>query len=128
MNRSESLCYSGHRMACPTVASVTGAAAAPPVTTPTTVVPAADNYAHNTTVHTRAGVGQYTIFLKEKFPRILSIAPSVIGTDGKKATVVSFDVTAASVTILTWTVAGVAVDLAATDRLTLTIWNRLDLS
>ena len=128
MNRSESPCYSGHRMTCPTVASVTGAGAAPPVTSATSVVPAADNYAHNTTAHTRAGVGQYTIFLKEKFPRILSIAPNVIGTDGKKATVVSFDVTAASVTILTWTVAGVAVDLASTDRLTIVFWNRLVLS
>jgi hypothetical protein len=102
------------------VAAFTGAGAAAPVKAATTVLAAADNFATTATpAATRSGVGAYVVSLNPqvKYPRILHIDPQVIGPDGKKCHVVSFSVAAGvyTITVLCFTAAGVAADLAATD-------------
>jgi hypothetical protein len=111
------------------VAAFTGAGAAPPVKAATSVIAAADNYATSATpAATRSGAGAYVVSLNPamKFPKILHIDPQVIGTDGKKCHVVSYSLAAGvyTITVLCYTAAGVAADLAATDTVFFRIFAR----
>lgn len=120
--------------ACIMSGSVQGAGAAAPVI-PTTVpsstvslhtMAAADNMVSGTAGDiTRSGVGAYTLKLKDQLPVILDIIPNVWGADGKRASVVSYNPTTRIVSLLVYTAAGVAADLAATDNLKLTVYGRL---
>jgi hypothetical protein len=106
-------------------AAVVGAGAAAPTVPATTVYPAGENAISRVTadIPTRSAEGIYVLTLGPSTspPRILNILSSVIGPDGRKCSVTSWDVAARTVTIKTWSVAGIADDLESTDTLILTI-------
>lgn len=120
--------------ACSFVACVQGAGAAAPVI-PTAVfsgtsakgyMTAANNFASAVAGDiTRAGVGQYTIKLKDGLPVNLDIAPNVWGPSGTWATIVDYNPTTRVVSILVWAAGGAAADLAATEFLRLSVAGQL---
>lgn len=130
MNRSENLAtampyemitlfakFTGAGAAALTVASTTFSA-----TVSKSFLHRSNNFASTTASdHTYVGTGSYTVKLSDAPPNILAIIPSVMGTDGKKATLTAYNPTTRVASILTWDVTGVATDLATTDSLTLTI-------
>lgn len=123
MNRSEYPTHSMHHRAVYMLAAVVGAGAAIPTIPAATVILPADNWAASAT---RSGVGTYVIILKDKLPVHLMMACAVIGTDGKDVQVTAFSTVNGTISVQTYTAAGVAVDLATTDTLRILITGRLD--
>lgn len=117
-NRSEYPGRSMHLEAVDMLAVFQGAAAAVPVIPATTVTTAADNFG-TATGSSRSGVGTYVLALKEKFPKIMDVIPTVLGTDGKRVQVTAWSEANGTVSVQAYTAAGAAVDLAATDFLRL---------
>lgn len=93
-------------------ASVVGAGAAPPT------IPA--SHSHIVASTGRTGVGLYTIQLRANrvWPTLLGLNdPAVIGPAGKWGSVISYNPLTGLFTIQTFSAAGAAVELAATDQL-----------
>lgn len=111
-----------HHEVTTSVALLVGAGAAN-LTVPTTNP--GDNFAAS---GTRSATGTYAIVLKEFFPRILAITPTVTGTDGKTCHVVSWVESTKTVNIITYNAAGTATDLASTDTLRLIVMARESLA
>jgi len=131
MNRSGNTeSYNMSPEACTFVAMWQGAGAAIPVIPPTLFsatsskgfMSAQNNFASGVAGDiTRAGVGQYTMKLKDGLPVNLDISPNVWGPSGTWATIVDYNPTTRIVTVLVWAAGGAAADLAATEFLRLTI-------
>lgn len=135
MNRSPStMLFSMSSELCIFFASVQGAGAAIP-TIPTTTMSttssiqpmtAQDNYASGVAGDiVRSGVGVYTIKLKDSCPIVLSIIPTVWGTDGKSAQMTDYNPATRIMSVKTYSAVGAAADLATTDNLKFTVLARL---
>lgn len=111
-----------HHELVTSIVKVVGADTATP-TIPTTYPQ--DNFAYSTS---RSGVGVYAIVCKEHFPLIIDITATVVGADGRKASITSWDEATKTINVKTWTVVGVAGDLQTTDTLILQITARESLA
>lgn len=130
MNQSENPAYAMPAGMVVFFAKVQGAGAAAPVRAPTTVsatswrsfMATSNNFCSTTATDiTRSGVGVYTMKLRDSFPSIPDIDAGVAGDDGKQVQVTDYNPTTMVISFKTFTAAGVAVDLAATDFVTFTI-------
>lgn len=119
-NRSDYPSTSMHLEEVTALAAFQGAAASVPVIPAVTVVTAADNFG-TATGSSRYGVGTYVLALKEKWPEILDVIPTVVGTDGKRVQVTAWSESAGTVSVQAYNAAGAAADLAATDFLRLNV-------
>ena len=120
MNSSDYPRTSMHGSTLDLLAAVTGAGPSAPTVTSTSTIPAIDNYASSAS---RTSEGLYVITLREKFPRILHVAPVITRASGvlKHVNVVSWSETAGTITVQVSLADGSGVDDLETSDL-LRLW------
>lgn len=134
MNQSENPAYSMSPELIIFFAKVQGAGAATaPVRAPTTFSNTSWKgfmFASNNFVSTLAAdiatsaTGVYTAKLRDVTGHVINIIPTLAGTDGKQVQVTDYNHSTQVISFQTFTKAGVAVDLAATDFVTFTIFGQ----
>lgn len=129
-NRSKYPAKTTHNDSTTDVASFTGAGAAAIVVSAAAVLAAGANYAvpagtNKATVITRNGVGDHTLTFADAPTRVLHVDPQTYGTTALKAVITTRTQNVGgtfTVRVLTFTPAGVAADMAATDFLTIYVY------
>lgn len=134
MNQSEEIAYSMTRELMIFFAKIQGAAAAAPIRAPTTFsntswkgfMFGSNNFISLTATDiVRSGVGVYTAKLRDIPGHIVEIIPTLAGTDGKQPQVQDYNHSTQVISFSVFKVTdGTAVDLAATDFVTFTIFGQ----
>jgi hypothetical protein len=73
----------------------------------------------------RTGAGVYTVKLKDNIPVILDIIPTLWGADGKQVQMTDYNPTTRVLSFKTFTSAGIAADIVATDFIRFVIIGKL---